>query len=438
MVFAADLDRSHNPIRTRIAGIAVGTVLLLSVTIGMVSPRTIAFSLPAIALAFIVANVSRRQLLRDVVRYDGGWAPLGVFAAYALASTAWSAKPLTTIEAPLWLAFYLTLGLLLVKLMMREPRRNAFHIAEGLWLGLLAGLIYLFVEISSGQAVKIAVFNALHVPKTWLRPAANFTWEGTKLVAIAPMDLTRSIAPVTLLLWSALLSLRATAPGQAVKLWSLTVFVLAAVVIAISGHETSKAALLASSLVFVLARRWPDWTRRLLQLGFVAACFAAVPVSLALYRLELHHAPWVQHSLQHRIVIWNHTAEAVMERPVLGVAAGMMYELAPTFAGQSPDPKFDLVVPHAHNIFLQTWFELGLVGAVLAALAGFTLLERIARFAGPEAPFGYATFAAATTMAGASYSLWQAWFLGLFALSAFCYALAVRVNRAEAVTPPAG
>ena len=58
-----------------------------------------------------------------------------------------------------------------MKFVQRQPRRNAFHLAEGLWLGLLVGLSYLLVEVLINQAVKIFIYNALHVLKSWLRPA---------------------------------------------------------------------------------------------------------------------------------------------------------------------------------------------------------------------------------------------------------------------------
>jgi hypothetical protein len=36
--------------------------------------------------------------------------------------------------------------------------------------------------------------------------------------------------------------------------------------------------------------------------------------------------------------------------------------------------------------------------------------------------------AAAMCLTAASYGMWQAWFLAMFALAAICYTLAIRVN----------
>ena len=228
-------------------------------------------------------------------------------------------------------------------------------------------------------------------------------------------------------MWSALLTLRTTAPWQAVKFWSLAFYVLAVAVIIFSDHETSKAAIIVSTTVFVLARWRSEWTRLLLQAGVVIACFGVVPVSLALHRFGLHTAPWIQESFQHRVVMWNYFAESVATRPILGRGAGMMYELE-SIQGRLFEGKFMVNLPHAHSIFLQAWFELGVIGIILLAIACIMMVRRIAQISGEYAPYGYATFAAAMTLAAASYGVWQPWFLGTLGLSAFCYILALRVN----------
>ena len=396
----------------------------------MVSPRTIAFTIPVLALGMLVSSWTRDDLAKVFRLNAPGWAPFAALAGFALVSTLWSAKPLTTIVAPLWLVFYLAISLLVMELVQREPRRNAFHLAEGLWLGMFVGLSYLLVEVLSNQAVKIFLYNALHVPKSWLRPAGAFSWEGNRLVGIMPMDLTRSIVPVTLLMWSALLALRTTAPRQAVKFWSLAFYVLAVAVIAVSDHETSKAAIIVSTIVFLLACWRSEWTRLLLQAGVVIACFGVVPVSLALHRFGLQTAPWIQESFQHRVALWNYLAESIAARPLFGRAAGMMYELR-SIEGPVLDGKFDVQLPHAHSVFLQAWFELGVIGAVLLAIACVMMVRRIAQISGDYAPYGYATFAAAMTVGAASYGVWQPWFLGTFGLCASCYILALRVNVRE-------
>lgn len=430
MVFTHELDRSRHPVGTRLWGICVGTWLMGAVAVCMVSPRTVAFTLPVLLIGLLLSH-----FVREGASFDAfpGVARLSAaalaFGAFALLSAAWAEDAMASLTAAGAAFAWLLVAVVGTALIRTEPRHNEYHMAEGLWIGLLAGLAYLLVEILSEQAIKIFLYNALHVPRSWLRPPTAFTWAGGHVVAISPFDLTRSIAPVTLLLWSALLCLRVTAPRNNAVLWGWLVYALAVAVIMVSEHETSKVSIVVASLVFMLSRWNATAAAWLLRIGWVTACLAVIPVALSLYRADLHAAPWLQLTARHRIIIWNNTAEHALKAPVVGIGAGMMYQLDEEGA-MSAQRKDTLPAnaPHAHNVFLQTWFELGAIGAALLALFGLSLIEAIQRGARRDQPYGHATMAAAMCLTAASYGMWQAWFLAMFALAAVCYALAVRVN----------
>lgn len=430
MVFTQELDRSRHPVGTRLWGICIGTWLMGAVAVCMVSPRTVAFTLPVLVIALILSHILREGVTFDafpgVVRLS---AAALTFGAFALLSSVWAEEPIASLTAGGAAFAWLLAAIVGIALILTEPRHNEYHLAEGLWIGLMAGLAYLLVEILSQQAIKIFLYNALHVPKSWLRPPSAFSWAGGRVVAISPFDLTRSIAPVALLLWPALLCLRVTAPRNNAVLWGWLLYALAVAVIMVSEHETSKVAIVVASLVFMLSRWNATAAAWLLRIGWVTACLAVIPVALSLYRANLHNAPWLQLTAQHRIIIWNNTAEHALKAPVAGIGAGMMYQLDEEGAMSAPGND---ILPanarHAHNVFLQTWFELGAIGAALLALFGLSLIEAIQRSARRVQAYGHAMMAAAMCLTAASYGMWQAWFLAMFALTAICYTLAVRVN----------
>ncbi len=401
-----------------------------AVAVCMVSPRTVAFTLPVLVIALIVSHIVRERAAFDafpgVVRLS---AAALTFGAFALLSSVWAEEPIASLTAGGAAFAWLLAAIVGIALILTEPRHNEYHLAEGLWIGLMAGLAYLLVEILSEQAIKIFLYNALHVPKSWLRPPSAFSWAGGRVVAISPFDLTRSIAPVALLLWPALLCLRVTAPRNNAVLWGWLLYALAVAVIMVSEHETSKVAIVVASLVFMLSRWNATAAAWLLRIGWVTACLAVIPVALSLYRANFHTAPWLQLTAQHRIIIWNNTAEHALKAPVAGIGAGMMYQLDEEGAMSAPGND---ILPanarHAHNVFLQTWFELGAIGAALLALFGLSLIEAIQRSARRAQAYGHAMMAAAMCLTAASYGMWQAWFLAMFALAVICYTLAVRVN----------
>jgi O-antigen ligase len=93
---------------------------------------------------------------------------------------------------------------------------------------------------------------------------------------------------------------------------------------------------------------------------------------------------------------------------------------------------------HAHNIFLQTWYELGAFGAAALMLFGLSVLAAIDRLPRRLAPFALATFAGAAALGATSWGFWQPWFMGGYGLAAVALMLALAVaehNRPAADAP---
>jgi O-antigen ligase len=102
----------------------------------------------------------------------------------------------------------------------------------------------------------------------------------------------------------------------------------------------------------------------------------------------------------------------------------MTYVLAPKLEKSMARGRFETsIASHAHNSFLQTWFELGAVGALLLMMAGLGLLWQIRRLDPDLQPFAYAIFATAGPYLVASYGMWQIWYVALFGLIAVLFAI---------------
>ena len=434
-MFPNNLDKQRHPIENRWWGVWVGTFILLATAAALVSPRTLPFSFPIVFLAILIA-AERRQKLRILRSPLGGGSLLAIaFFGYAGFSGLWAQSPLVPIGHALAAGLCFAGAGVMAHALLCEPRRNIFHIGEGLWIGLFAGLAYLFVELLSHQTIKLHMYNAFGFGPGNLRPPSFFVWKDHRLLWIAPDDLKRSIAPVTLFMWSGLLAIRGTAPWRHARWMMPLLFILAASVVFSSVHSTSKGALIGGALIFSLASWRRDWSERLLRFGWVASCLAIIPMALFLHRINLQSAPWVQSSMQHRIVAWNYTAQQTLKAPVLGIGAGMMYELFGSQVIENEPEAYDPRLPHAHNIYLQTWFELGVIGAAFLTLIGLAILDRIHRLGPRVAPYGQATFASATIIASSSYGMWQAWFVSMFAFAVMLFAIAVRTTIDQERTP---
>jgi len=166
------------------------------------------------------------------------------------------------------------------------------------------------------------------------------------------------------------------------------------------------------------------FSARLFAIGWVCACLAVLPAALLAYRLDLQNASWLQTSARHRIEIWNATAEKTLQAPIFGAGARSTYveaqEQGPPPMGGWENRLRNSLSSHAHSIYLQTWYELGLVGAVLLTLFGLTFLSAIKSLSSAIQPHTYATFASVAVLAASSYGMWQIWFMALFG---FCVVL---------------
>ena len=87
---------------------------------------------------------------------------------------------------------------------------------------------------------------------------------------------------------------------------------------------------------------------------------------------------------------------------------------------------------HAHNAFLQTWYELGVVGAILLLAAGSAVIGYIGQLARNLQPFMLAEFAAFFAIAATGWGMWQSWLMALTGLAALYAVLAVNFARGTA------
>jgi O-antigen ligase len=113
-----------------------------------------------------------------------------------------------------------------------------------------------------------------------------------------------------------------------------------------------------------------------------------------------------------RVIFLGQTAERALEHPWFGIGANSTPALREPLDRAELPERFTLpryTAPHPHNFFLQVWYELGMVGAILFALAGVVLLLRVSLLPFEAQPFAAASFATLVTAATFAWSMWQTW-----------------------------
>ncbi len=148
-------------------------------------------------------------------------------------------------------------------------------------------------------------------------------------------------------------------------------------------------------------------------------------------------APVMPPSWAQRVNLWQEAADRVLDDCFL-IGCGADYTRAwaadSAFIEVPGSPVLLSEAPtHPHNLFLQIWLELGLVGVLMIGAAIWFGLWRL--LAVPTRRLAFAAIAAAAAATYISFmfeaSLWQAWRLAVIALAAFGGALSYSFNGSQ-------
>jgi O-antigen ligase len=422
---AASAENTRVPLSDHI----VGTVFLIAAAATVVAGRSTAFLLPVLTLLVLVLAYLERNSFRGFLQPVPASVPVAIFLAFAILSSAWSA------EAGATLAYTATILLIFLQWhvvnhwLSLQPMRRIRHLAFWLVIAVLIGLALLLHEVFAEQYIRrllVDNFGILAPPGLnrhyWIDESGN--------LHIHSYELNRSIAALNLYLWPAVLCALSFWSGR--KLAVVATLLIGGAILATMGsdHETSKLAIVTGIACFLVAWYW----RRAAFIGvvslWVVLCLVAVPAAhFAHDGLALHEASWLQRSAKHRIQIWDDVADHVAEAPILGMGARTAYVLDSKRQATAPPAQGEddeAIARHAHNIYLQNWFELGIVGALLFLVAGLAVLSNLRRIPERAQPFALATFAVFMVEIASSWEIWQRWFASLFALVMIFLALGIR------------
>lgn len=435
-MFSNELGRDRFHFSAAPATVLIASTVLITVAASIVSARTIPYLLGVLAGLCLTTAIVTRKLGNLFFKPNELHWSIAALLVWSAATTIWSPNAQLALVKIGIAATLLFACSMVTAAIMNEPRSGIVRIAEGLWLGLMIGLTYFLVETLSHQSIKISVYNTLGLGPDDLKPPGFFIWENGRLVDINNDDMTRNTTPITLLVWPAVLAAISSTPASRSRFVATVLGGLTLAAVIASTHEASKVALAVGLIAFLLARHAPSWTNRLMAAGWLIGCLGMLPLALLAHRLDLHNAAWLQPTAQIRISIWHQTAERTLAQPFLGIGVHGTYVVGPTLGRTNLTAAGELRPPglsrHAHNIYLQTWLELGLVGAILLSGVGLCLLRIISRLRSELRPYAHATFACAAVIAGLAYGMWQIWYMSLFGLAITMFAVGARAQETHA------
>lgn len=350
-----------------------------------------------------------------------------VFSAYLLVNASWSLDPhIAYLKAAYF--FFVIAVLHLSFHWIATEERDVLRIALlGVLIGVSVAILHLLVELVTEQSIKRWVYTTFST----LRPfeSKHLTMQNGVVVHIGPYDLNRNIANLMLLYWplAILLSLRFSGMRLALAIAGLAA--LWALIALSSYHETSSIALASSLVIFLICRAWPLIGQRVLIAFWCASVLLVVPAADLAHKAKLYQADWLPKTARARIILWDATAQRIFQTPILGVG------IRSTRVLLAQDPNKNTVLDgqnyprstgrHAHNVYLQTWYELGAVGAVFLLIIGLLILRSFSRISEALRPFACAAFTLISVLAAFSWGIWQTWYVSSLAASIIFLAIAL-------------
>jgi O-antigen ligase len=183
-----------------------------------------------------------------------------------------------------------------------------------------------------------------------------------------------------------------------------------------SEHQSSMVALVAAGVVLALHNYAPRAAIAAVIVGWLGATFLVVPAVRTAYAANLHKAEWLMVNARARIVLWEVTARNVSLAPVFGIGWSASATVDSQFVAP-PLTAGDVVKHspnhHAHNVYLQVWYELGVLGALAFSALGLSVLAAISRFDSATRGLALSCFVSAAVIGAFSWGIAQSWYMAL-------------------------
>ena len=414
----------------RYADRIAGSVLAIIGAGAVVFPRVIPFcyfGLTFMALTELLRTGNLHRLFRAPGYF---WYMAGIFTMWCLITVFWSVVPLAAAGKVLFLTSTLIAAWIISIWLQTTSRLMAEHIKLGLLAGIVFAAFFMAIEAIYDQPIKNAFFGSFE----FARPSGSkhIQIENGEVTNLPHHLLNRNIAVLNVLLWPAMWLV--VCRWQSIWRWMVFASIAGIVALATfnSVHESSMIALIIGGLVFGLTYFAPRIGRISIVTGWILAILLVLPAVKTAYDAKLYKARWLPPTAHARIIFWAHTASEYSNNPIggVGLRTTKVSDATRHDAVKPADHPIELRTGlHGHNIYLQTWYELGAIGAILLLFTGLALLARINTLAAGIKPYAFATFTVAATLAAFSWGMWQVWYIAMFAFAAIAVLIAADGNR---------
>jgi len=320
-----------------------------------------------------------------------------------------------------WLVFVALVGLATMQSMNVDYASGRFVKLAS--VSLLAVLFWaLSARVPGLPALRSILILSLVIGLAWgfvegIGNGVIFEFTHDVLPVQAAYAANRPVVLLVLFLWPAALALSRIVGERAG--WLLVLLVLACTFTTES--QSAQLATLGAVIVFGLATQFPRITLWIVGVGGVATILG-LPIAIAYF----HFTPAVGDfslpmTVVSRLELWDFVAGKIMEQPLLGygLEVGRFLRLDDMTHRYFGGP----LMHHPHNAILQIWFEMGLLGALVAAVGWAVLVRQIGGVAQHYRAYLLAALTCVLIVVTVSHGLWQTWWLSALMVVPFFFAI---------------
>ena len=365
---------------------------------------------------------------------------LGISIGYLFINAIWAPDPAASVlKAATVLGLAIAAFLIAGSYASRAPE-DARVLAKCALAGLLMGAAFLLIEIIFDDAIMRFINN--HIVKLMHAGHKNAKVVGGEVTQVSAFVLNRNATSMMLLLIPGVLFTAALSSKAAQNRALAAVIFLIGLSILLSQSGTSSMALFLSAFVFAISMLSLQTARFLLLTGWVLATMLAVPLAKLPYDMGWQHWTWLPpESVAARFYIWKYSADKTSTHLLTGIGIRGTRDLHLVIPLDPNDPNMGYALKgraarHPHNVFIQTWLELGAVGAVLLLSIGLAGLWSLRNWPSLFQASGYALFAACCAIGLSGFDMFQTWLIGATALAWSSMVLAKRLTHASAAPGP--
>lgn len=417
-------------------GRTAGLVLIFIATIAfLIGPRGAPGELMVLAGVFAAA-LAIASNVANALRPTPLLSACVAFLFYIAINASWSVDRGEAYGKVLFFSVTVALVHLSIAGLGKLDSRMLQEVQRAILIAVFVGALFLCIEILTDQALKRLFFSLVPIARP--DPKHIQVWDGW-VTRVNSYMLNRNMAALCFVLWPAFLIMRTLFGDR--RAWLVGVALLAIAIIAIfrSEHETSMIALAFAAATFAGMSLAAPLIRRLVLTGWVLAALLIVPIAMLAYAQQLHFAKWIPETGRNRIILWAYTAKVIANAPVLGIGVASTKELDEENGPNAQKPAGYTYAlrtgRHSHNVFMQTWYELGAVGALLLFAVGFSGIRLLSGLPARDQPLAFASFVSAVMIGAFSWGMWQTWFIAAYGIWALLLAIALEGGRRQLLEP---